>query len=300
MLAESERPTGGYTCGGSSTSFPGRFTDFSNFDFTIANAQGGIRPYVGANGHVQLRAVQLFPAPGQRAIWPTSSRTTTRSRTCGSTPNSTSWTTRRTSQIAPSGAFLQPFTLTNANPLLSQQFKDAVGISAANPDVDLLHRPPQRRGRRAHGRHRAHRATASSAAPRAAFFDDKWDYNAWWQFGKMTPDAHLPERLFGRAAGTGIERRDRARREPGQPVCASVLDGTDPNCVPYNIFATGGVTPGRPRLPADAGPSDRRHEAGRGRVQPDVRPGHVLWLDAARGRGTASASRSASSTASSR
>lgn len=29
----------------------------------------------------------------------------------------------------------------------------------------------------------------------------------------------------------------------GQPVCASVLNGTDPNCVPWNIFQKGGVTP---------------------------------------------------------
>jgi len=28
----------------------------------------------------------------------------------------------------------------------------------------------------------------------------------------------------------------------GLPVCRSVLDGTDPNCVPYNILVTGGVT----------------------------------------------------------
>src|SRR4029079_18344964 len=28
------------------------------------------------------------------------------------------------------------------------------------------------------------------------------------------------------------------------PVCRSVLDGTDTNCVPYNIFSAGGVTQG--------------------------------------------------------
>jgi outer membrane receptor protein involved in Fe transport len=29
----------------------------------------------------------------------------------------------------------------------------------------------------------------------------------------------------------------------GQPVCAAVVNGTDPNCVPWNIFNKGGVTP---------------------------------------------------------
>jgi outer membrane receptor protein involved in Fe transport len=30
--------------------------------------------------------------------------------------------------------------------------------------------------------------------------------------------------------------------ETGQPVCRSVVDGTDPNCVPYNIWSSSGVT----------------------------------------------------------
>jgi hypothetical protein len=29
----------------------------------------------------------------------------------------------------------------------------------------------------------------------------------------------------------------------GAPTCRSVLDGSDPNCVPYNLFTIGGVTP---------------------------------------------------------
>ena len=29
----------------------------------------------------------------------------------------------------------------------------------------------------------------------------------------------------------------------GAPACRSVVDGTDPNCVPYNLFTIGGVTP---------------------------------------------------------
>ena len=30
--------------------------------------------------------------------------------------------------------------------------------------------------------------------------------------------------------------------DSGEAVCASVLDGTDPNCVPYNVWTVGGVT----------------------------------------------------------
>lgn len=33
-----------------------------------------------------------------------------------------------------------------------------------------------------------------------------------------------------------------AHPDTGEPVCRSVVDGSDPNCVPYNIFSPGGVT----------------------------------------------------------
>src|SRR5262249_3616896 len=59
---------GGYTCGGSSTSFPGRFTDFSNFDFTIANAQGGVRPYSGATDTFNFAPYNYFQRPDTRYL----------------------------------------------------------------------------------------------------------------------------------------------------------------------------------------------------------------------------------------
>ena len=78
---------------------------------------------------------------------------------------------------------------------------------------------------------------------KGSFYDDKWDYNAWWQTGKnstsrststtsRSPASRRPSNVVPIAQRTGA----------GAPVCASVVDGTDPNCVPYDIFHLGGVT----------------------------------------------------------
>ncbi len=62
-----------------------------------------------------------------------------------------------------------------------------------------------------------------------------------------------------RARWTSIDdprHRRNARR------AASVLDGTDPNCVPYNPFPIGGVTPEALELPAGARPAAGQDRAG--------------------------------------
>ncbi len=124
---------GGHTCGGSSTSFPGRFTDFSNFDFTIANAQGGVRPYVGATDTYNFAPSNYFQRPDTRYLANFFAHYDAARRMCGLYTEFDFMNDNTNSQIAPSGAFLQPFTLNVNNPLLSQQFKDTVGLSAANP-----------------------------------------------------------------------------------------------------------------------------------------------------------------------
>ena len=111
------------------------------------NAAGDVRPYVGATDQFNFAPYNYFQRPDTRYL-ANSSRTTTRCPTSASTPNSTSRTTTRVAQIAPGGMFLQPFTLHDDNPLLSQSFKDAFGYHAAQSVADALHRPPQHRGRR--------------------------------------------------------------------------------------------------------------------------------------------------------
>jgi len=73
------------------------------------------------------------------------------------------------------------------------------------------------------------------------FFEQKWDYNAWMQYGKNVLNSNYQNDF----SSARIARATNVVADPntGQPVCASALDGSDPNCVPYNIFQIGGVTP---------------------------------------------------------
>ncbi|WP_324805655.1 TonB-dependent receptor [Sphingomonas sp. LY29] len=66
-------------------------------------------------------------------------------------------------------------------------------------------------------------------------------YDASYQFGKTI----LAETYLNDFSVTRLGRAQQVVADPvsGAPVCISVLDGTDPNCVPYDIFAPGGVTP---------------------------------------------------------
>ena len=232
-----------YACLGSSTSYPGRFTDFSNFDLTIANAQGGVRNYNGNQDAYNFAPTNYFQRPDTRYLANFFAH-------YDAHPNVRLYTEfdfmndKTKSQIAPSGAFLQPFTVSAANPLLSQEFKDAVGLSDENPQSTFYigRRNVEGGGRQDDIEHTNYRIVGGA---KGLFLDDKWDYNAWWQFGKMTQNRRYLNDFsvvrLGRAFDVIADPREGANQ--GQPVCASVVDGTDANCVPYNIFAIGGVTP---------------------------------------------------------
>ena len=68
-------------------------------------------------------------------------------------------------------------------------------------------------------------------------------YDLSYQFGKTT----LAETYLNDFSVTRLNRAIDIVDDPNQAgiqqVCRSTLDGTDPNCVPYDIFAIGGVTP---------------------------------------------------------
>jgi outer membrane receptor protein involved in Fe transport len=230
-----------YSCLGSSTSYPGRFTDFSNYNFTIANAAGNIRPYVGANDSYNFAPTNYYQRPDKRYLGNFFAHYDMH-------PNVRAYTEfsfmddHTVAQIAPSGAFLQPFTINNANPFLSQQFKDTVGLSAANPEATFYigRRNVEGGGRQSDLRHTDYRIVLGAKGSVPWAFQDKWDYNLWWQYGKNL----FEQKYLNDFSVVRLGRAMDVVTNPanGQPVCRSVLDGTDPNCVPWNIFQIGGVT----------------------------------------------------------
>jgi len=67
--------------------------------------------------------------------------------------------------------------------------------------------------------------------------DENWSYNAFINVGKT----FLSEIYLNDLSGTNLLRAIDARKDSdGNIVCASALDGTDPNCSPWNLFINNG------------------------------------------------------------
>jgi outer membrane receptor protein involved in Fe transport len=151
-------------------------------------------------------------------------------------------------QIAPSGNFGNTSTLNCDNPLLSPQqlaivcapgntFTDTDGVTRTN--VVILRRNVEGGGRQDDLEHTAFRLVGGLRGDITRGIS----YDVFGQFGKTI----LAETYFNDFSVTRIGRALDIVDNPNvagiNPICRSVLNGTDPNCVPYNIFVEGGVTP---------------------------------------------------------
>jgi outer membrane receptor protein involved in Fe transport len=235
----------GFTCGGSSTSVPGRFLDLnSGKSFTIADAAGNVRPFASATDQFNFAPSNFYQRPDERyladffahydiAPW---ARVYTEFQFMDD---------RSQAQIAPSGIFFggagtETF-LTNDNPLLSASFKNAFGITPTTPgDLFIGRRNVEGGGRVDDRRHTSYRGVLGFKGDIP--FASGWDYDVWYQMGKVVfQDTYLNDFSkirIGRAL-------DVVTGPNGQPVCRSTL-GTnplDPACVPWDIFHIGGVNP---------------------------------------------------------
>ena len=142
-------------------------------------------------------------------------------------------------QIAPSGIFGSEFMLRNDNPLLSSAFKTAFGITPTTPgDVIILRRNIEGGGRADDIRHTSFRTVVGV---KGDLFDHKWDYDVFYQSGKVIYQ-EIYRNDFSKSR-TALALDVVTDPATGLPVCRAKLNGTDPNCVPYNIFTLGGVTP---------------------------------------------------------
>ncbi|MFC3579824.1 TonB-dependent receptor domain-containing protein [Sphingomonas hylomeconis] len=187
---------------------------------------------------------------------------------------------RTVAQIAPSGNFGNTFNINCDNPLLSAQQRGIV--CAANnlltlnedPDGNLVNPPlnapsqtvgqtglapfnfidpltggtynrgflqPLRRNveggpRRDDLQHTSYRFVAGVKGD----VSPVWSYDAFYQYGRT----NFSETYFNDFSVSRLGRALDVVTSPttGAPVCRSVLDGTDTNCVPYDIFTPGGVS----------------------------------------------------------
>jgi iron complex outermembrane receptor protein len=233
----------GFGCGGSSTSYPGRFYDLNSdplTSWTVADSSGNVRPFASTD-IFNYNPYNYFQRPNDRyeaAVYAhydfnDSAQLYTEFNFHDD---------HTVAQIAPSGLFGLLADVSCSNPLLSQAWIDTLCTPYDLGPTDsasllILRRNVEGGGRQDDLRHTSYRGVVGL---KGSVFDH-WDYDLSAQYGTvLLEDTYYNDFSYTRA---GRAMDVVADPETGAPVCASVLNGVDPNCVPYNIWSLGGVTP---------------------------------------------------------
>ncbi len=145
---------------------------------------------------------------------------------------------RSVAQIAPGGIFAGNQKINCDNPLMSAQQQNALcgadAGTAAIKTVTVARRNVEGGGRQSDIRHTSYRIVTGAKGD----IGDAWTYDAYLTYGTSSlSSSTLNYFMTPRIANSLI-----VKSVNGVATCQSVIDGTDPACVPYNIFSDGGVT----------------------------------------------------------
>jgi outer membrane receptor protein involved in Fe transport len=229
-------------CGGSGTAFP---TRFGNFIVDPSGPGNTFRPRTAADVY-NFSPTNYLQRPDQRygfgafAHYEVNPHFQAYADLMFMDDNSTA-------QIAPGGIFAQSgpgpggaFAVNCDNPLMSAQEANLICTpqqiaSGQNVNLIIARRNTEGGGRLTIFDHQEQRYVVGL---KGALGGD-WTYDGFIQYGRTTlsqeQDANFLTSRINRAL---IARRNAA----GQVVCQSVIDGTDPQCVPINYFTLNSVT----------------------------------------------------------
>jgi iron complex outermembrane receptor protein len=233
-----------FFCGGSSTLPEGRFTDFGllagtgpgSFDYIVQGDQ-----FVPRDGLLYNYAPDnFFQRPDERYTGGVFGHYEINEHVDVFTELNF-MDNRSNAQIAPSGAFFVTSSLSCGNPFLSDQQFDLVcgqyGLGDGDfQDVFLGRRNVEGGFRNEDIRHTTFRGVFGARGE----INDAWRYEVSGQYAETSLESTYNNEL----SSTRILRALDAVVDPdtGAPTCRSVLDGSDPACVPWNVFETGAVT----------------------------------------------------------
>ena len=268
-----------FTCGGSTTAFPGRFTDFGgnnngnagpdeipntaddvpdtnplpSFNFTLGSGRN-FAPYSSALHNYNYGPINYYQRPDERYTLGAFGRYELNERAEVFAQLMFS-DYKSVAQIAPSGSFFNTPTINCDNPLLSAAQATAIGCGAAalaasttiNPDTGqpyladpnfiplyIGRRNVEGGGRQDNLNYTSYRGVVGVRGEIAP----GWNYDVAAQYSRV-----ILNRVF--TNDFSITRLSRALdvvSVGGTPTCRSVVNGTDPNCVPYDVFSADGVT----------------------------------------------------------
>jgi len=241
-----------YTCGGSQTTDPAVFYVLPPTGNTLTNActdsgciigaGGVIRPYASTDAF-NFGPVNYFQRPDTRytagvfANYKMSDAADVYTELMFMDDHSVA-------QIAPSGSFFGEHSISCSNPLwtpsMVQEFCTNFGLTATD-SADLLvgRRNTEGGGRQDDVNHESYRLVVGIRGE----LSDIWSYDAFMQTGETKRNETYNNDFSVRRTGLALNVLNTANG----PVCAVNGDADpandDPNCVPWNIWQAGGVTP---------------------------------------------------------
>jgi len=258
---------GGFDCLGSSNGPTGRFINAGGLSFTANSAEPGtVRPYVGATDTFNFNPTNYLQRPDDRYLIGFQGHYQLADDLDVYTEASF-MDDRTVAQIAASGYFLGSgpvggnFLVNCDNPLLDTggveggtnvtPFNALCGTSApvnlgttGTATVGLGRRFVETNlGRQDDFRSTSYRVVGGARGTIDAW--ETWDYDIYAQYATTsTPRAYVNDVSRTRAQRAVLVVTDDRVGSPtfGQPVCSSVIDGTDPTCLPANIFSFGELT----------------------------------------------------------
>ncbi len=232
-------------CGGSGTAFPARV---GSYVVDVTNPAGNtFRPRDGTRDLYNFGPLNYYQRPDKRYMMGAFAHY-----------EITPWAEAYTDamfmddvskyQIAPGGIFAGTFSINCANPFLSAQQKGLMaattasggGTCATNPAGTFTNTVARRNieggGRQGETHHQQYRFVMGVKGD----ITESWNYDATLQYGHVSFNQGKTGFFRTSAIQNSLNVVNNAA---GQPTCVSVINGTDPACVPYNIFQLGKVTP---------------------------------------------------------
>ncbi len=242
-------PVGGsFSCGGSSTSAPGRFIVFNGppdedgnptaLNWAATDDPTTMRPFDFANDLYNFGPLNFYQRPERRynlgalGHYEFGEHADVYAQLMFNQYESIA-------QIAPGGSFGETSTINCGNPLIPANIVESLGCTGAAPEDDagmlILRRNIEGGGRQQSFDNSTFRIVTGVRGA----INEAWGYDASAQYSQGT----------GTQSTLNNFQKDRVAKSlhvldvDGTPTCMSAIDGSDPNCVPYNPFVVGGITP---------------------------------------------------------
>ena len=235
-------PTKSFACGGSSTSYPGRFTDFATFNKTLDQAGPGntFRNFRSALDQYNFGPLNYYLRPETRYNLAAQGHYELNEH-ADVYAQLMYGNYRSVAQIAPGGIFFQAENVNCGNPLLSANEATTIGCTPAaitadtNVNLYIARRNVEGGGRQDAFSNSMFRTVVGVKGK----IVDGWDYDVALQRSATT----VNRQTLNYFDNTRIQNALLVDNVGGVPTCQSVINGTDPKCVPYNLWTIGGVKP---------------------------------------------------------